>query len=786
MSGLELFRALVVGAVLLLLPGALFLRALAPRLQLWPEERPAVWFVLSLALLAPVAIASIARPVSLELALGWWFAVTAASAASAGLRGTPLGGEGRGHGDGTGRHDDDDVGFPLAAMAMIAVIALVYGAFCFTRGGSIDRWWYLAFVRTWLAADSISALDPLLGTGTFLARFAANVWLVALAMWARVAAVEPFLLYERIAPLLLAPLAASAAAFSTRVVLESRRLAMASIVVASLFWTSGSIFPALTRLPEDKLIAAIIITPVLWALVVVAVKESAAMASLATRVIVVAAAAIALAATHPLVFGIALITVTPALLLARLRTAVALALVLAATATLPVALGVAALEHVAEGESLTAVDHPVGRIHLARDRVREVGEDIQVSPRVLARPLTAVAIVAGFALALRSRRARLLVALPTALALAVCFFPPLASLASRVVGPWMVYRFLWAIPFVQLLTLITEFAARWTRIGVALPLAAAGVLAAPNIGDSIRLQAGPARTALATPTSGALPALAAALSQLPVDSVIAAAPELSERIPGLSGRHVLAASDRATIVFATTRAAAELRLRSRAAVLAGLWRESDGVPAPSHVVFEPGSPAARYCARELFATPSHVLCEFAARDPLPGLRLYEATARGDDPDSASRLGFLAASNDAVEGRVECRPEFTFGASIVIFPRPGPWSARAPSAVCVLRAPSAAHGGAADDPAFRPHALELNVATGHADEEITIVATGLREGAQRWSLRTRQKIADGVTLRYGLPKGDVDRIEVSLFPSYLPFVKLRRFAVVLAPIEASAR
>jgi hypothetical protein len=786
MSGLELLRALVFGAVLLLLPGALFLRALSPRLHLWPEERPAVWFVLSLALLAPVAIASIVLPVSLELTLGWWFAVTATSAASAGLRSAPLRGAGPGHDDGTHRRDEDRVDLPLAAMAVVAVIALVYGAFSFTRGGSIDRWWYLAFVRSWLAADSISALDPLLGTGAFLARFAANVWLTALAAWARIAAVEPFLLYERTAPLLLAPLAASAAAFATRVVLESRRLAMTSVVVASLFWTSGSIFPALTRLPEDKLIAAIIVAPVLWALVVAAVKESAAAGPLVTRVIVVAAAAIALAATHPLVFGIALITVAPALLLARFRTAVVLASVLATTAALPIALGVAALDHVAEGESLAAVDHPVGRIHLARDRVREVGNDIQVSPRVLARPLTAIAIVAGFLLALRSRRARLLVALPTATALAVCFFPPLASLASRVVGPWMVYRFLWAIPFVPLLTLISDFAARWTRIGVALPLAAAGVLAAPSIGDSIRLQAGPARTALATPTSGAVPALAAALRQLPVESVIAAAPELSERIPGLSGRHVLAASDRATIVFAPTRETAELRLRSRAAVLAGLWRESDGVPAPSHLVFEPGAPAARYCAREIFATTSHVLCEFAAREPLPGLRLYEATARGDLPDSAPLLGFLAASDAAVEGRVECRPEFTYGTAIVIFPRPGPWSARVPSAVCSFRASSTAVGGAENDPAFRPQTLELNVATGRADEELTIVATGFREGAQRWSLRTRQKIADGVTLRYALPKGDVDRVEVSLFPSYLPFVKLRRFSVVIEPVEASAR
>ena len=785
MSGLELLRALVLGAVLLLLPGGLFLRALAPRLALRPEERPAVWFVLALALLSPVAIASIFHPVSLKLALGWWLVTAAASAAFAGRRTAPLRGDAQ---DGAktaqcATRDREGVGFALAAMAIIAVLALTYGAYCFTRGGSIDRWWYLAFVRSWLAGGDISARDPMLGTGTFLARFAGNVWLVALAVWARVAAVEPFALYERAAPLLLAPLAASATAFATRVVLESRRLAATGVVVAALFWTSGSMFPALTRLPEDKLVAAIILAPVLWALVVDSTRQERTRTPVALHMIMVGSAAIALASTHPLVFGISLVTIAPALLLARPRTAVALALLLTVTAALPIALGSSALEHVAEGEALDAADHPVGRIHLARDRVREIGEDLQVSPRMLARPLTAVAVVAGFVLAVFTRRARILVALPTVLALAVCFVPPLASAAARVVGPWMLYRFLWAIPFVPLLVLVIDFAARWTRIGIALPLAAAAVLAGPHVGDAIRRQSGPSRTMLATPTSGALPALAEALRELPPDSVIAAAPELSERIPGLSGRRVLAASDRATIVFAKTRETAERLLQSRTAVLAGLWDAAAGAPPPTHVVFEPGAPASRYCAREIFATTLHVLCEFAARDPLPGALLHDTSGRDDHAGSRSRIGFLAASEAAVEGRIECRPEFIYGAGVVIFPRPGPWSARAPGAACVLRLDSRAGELGGEEVAFHPQALELDIATGRAEEEITIIASGTLAGAQRWSLRTRRRIGDGETLRYSLPREEVDRVDVSLLPSYLPFVKVRHFSLVLEPRPA---
>jgi hypothetical protein len=248
MSFLELVQTLIVGAVLLLLPGACLLRALGSSVDLHPEERPAVWLVLSLALLSPAGVVTIVRPASLEMVLGWWFLTAAVSALLAGLRGKPLRANGRStrHDARRARTGADEVGFPLAAMGFVAVILLTYGAFSFTRGGSIDRWWYLAFVRSWLAENAVSANDPMLGAGTFLARFAGNVWLIALAAWSRIASVEPFTVYESAAPLILAPLAASAAAFATRAVIGSRRLAVAGVVVAVLFWTSGSMFPHAT------------------------------------------------------------------------------------------------------------------------------------------------------------------------------------------------------------------------------------------------------------------------------------------------------------------------------------------------------------------------------------------------------------------------------------------------------------------------------------------------------------------------------------------------------------
>jgi hypothetical protein len=562
------------------------------------------------------------------------------------------------------------------SFAQVAIVAarVAYGAFCSHAAAASTAG--STACRSWLAAGAISALDPMLGEGTFLARFAGNTWLVMLAAWARIAGVEPSALYERAAPLLLAPLAVSAAALATRAVLESRRLAVTGVVVATLFWTSGSMFPALTRLPEDKLVAAIIVAPVLCLSPSSSSRLRAAArprpdrpgeSSSSRRPRVARDDSPAhRSARHP----------APALFLrdhrspllsprcswrrrrCRWRSA-------------------SRRDIVAEGESLAAADHPVCRIHLACDRGAVRSATICKSLRACSRDRSPRSRSSPV-LSSRPRTARcVLLALPTARPRRVFLS---AARDHGGAGGRSVDALSLSLAAVRPVARARRRLRRsLTRIGTC-HRSPPPPLAAPHAGDAIRGQSGPIRAALATPTSGALPALAEALRELPADSVIAAPPELSERIPGLTGRRVLAASDRATVVFARSRESAALRLQSRAAVLAGLWRATEGAPIPTHVVFEPGAPASRYCAREIFATTSHVLCEFAARDVPPGLRLYDAPADPDAVAEAPRIGFLAASEAAVEGRVECRPQFTYGTGVVIFPRPGPWSARAPSAV----------------------------------------------------------------------------------------------------------
>ncbi len=779
--------AVAAGSALLLGPGALLLAALGIGTELRAEEKPATAFALTLALLAVPATVSAFRPVSLEIVLAALAVVSIVAGVVAWFRSRERAVEKRlasvAAGRKSGVHPIDAPSsrdyaeasrLPrgLAIAAVIAALLLAFGAHELTRGGSVDRWWYLAFVRGFLVDGKLGAADPVLGSGTPLARFACNSWLAALGVWARATTLDPVLLYERAAPFILAPLALSATACAVHALLRDRAASLAAVVIAAVFYTSGGPFPALARLPEDKLLAALVLAPVLWAQVLRTVERESIEPS---RLALVMLAAIALATAHPLVFAISLVTVGPALLLARPKVAAAIALVLALAGVVPALVGFEAREQVSEAASISSSEHPVGRVHLSRDRLNELGGALSVDPRLLGSPLSLLALVTLPFLAIRCGRERALLVLPSLAALVLCFVPPLTSLIAWAVTPWMVYRFLWAIPFVPLLAVLVRAAAARMPLGYAIPLFCIVAIAAPETISTIERRANPARTALATPETEEFRSLVAALRRLPETSVVAAAPELSERIPGLSGRHVLAASDRATVVFAGGVDVATARLRDRAALLTGIWRQSEGAPLPTHVLFAPGAPAGRYCAANaVFASEHYVLCEFEAAEPPPGMKL---PALGEiAPDASERVQLAGASSPAYI--VECQPPRDAVAGTIVFPRPGPWSATAPGVSCNVRSREGEAGDTSSRVPLRPHALDLEVVTGRAVEELTILVRAEREGRQRWNLRTRAIVRHGEHLRYALPKGEVDHVEVRIVPSRLPFVKLAQLAIVL--------
>jgi hypothetical protein len=156
--------------------------------------------------------------------------------------------------------------------------------------------------------------------------------------------------------------------------------------------------------------------------------------------------------------------------------------------------------------------------------------------------------------------------------LALAFVPFVAPLFGRAVVPWMAYRALWGVPFALLLAgglsrvghaLAGSSCASRSRhgaIAIVVLLAALGLNALPwtRLRESETRLAPDAATLTLLDTIGALPQ----------NSVIAAAPGLSELIPAYGGRAVLAFADRGTAAFSARRGEAERRLRANAAVIA--------------------------------------------------------------------------------------------------------------------------------------------------------------------------------------------------------------------------
>jgi hypothetical protein len=772
------------GAVLLLVFGCLLTRALGLSAGLYPEEKPAVWAAFSLALLAIPATLSILAPIAVfSVAIVWTTAVALAATLLI-LDRTRSRSMARSTGCGVG-YARELASTGLVLIAVIVTVAVALAAWAYTGGGSIDRWWYLAFVQSWLTTGQIAAVDPFFGTETEMARFAGNAWLLMITLWSRATGLDPVYLYEHAAPVVLAPIALSAAAYSTRAALERRALGLLAVPLSALYWTSGGMVPALARLPEDKVVAALIVAPVLWAHVVRAIdaSQSAAGTRRAEYLVAIAVCAVALSSVHALIYGVALVLVFPSLLRARVSLALALAGVLAVASLLPVTIGASALDHIADAESVEAHEHPVGRIHLGRNRLEAVGDDFRISPRLLAHPLTLTALAGALtSLVLRRRREAVLLALPSAFAIVLCFVPAAASQVASVIGPWMVYRVLWAIPVIPLLAYIASVLAPFTRFGLFVPVGLIAVVAYPRIATTMERRGAPARTQLATPADGELPALVAALRELPVDSVIAAAPEISERIPGLTGRKVLAASDRATVVFSGSREDAERRMRARAAILAGLWRrDGERDVAPTHVLFEPGAVASRYCSRELFVSHAYALCAFADAAPIPGLALPDTPV---ETSAARRIGWVTTEPSDTIGSVRCSPPVLTVSGAWVFPKPGPWSARAPGGTCTFSDDRSRELEIANDGPVRPRSLEIAFVTGRAVDELFVVAMGRLRGEQRWHLRTRRLVRDGDVLRFALPRGEVDEVEVTLAPSRLAFVKLRRLFIELETVPST--
>jgi hypothetical protein len=283
--------------------------------------------------------------------------------------------------------------------------------------------------------------------------------------------------------------------------------------------------------------------------------------------------------------------------------------------------------------------------------------------------------------------------------------------------------------------------------------------------------------AVALPDDPQLHAVLAAVRELPADAIVAAAPQLSERLPALTGVGVLAMSDRATVAFAGSRDRAEARLRARAAIFGGLWKPSPDVPKPTHVLHRPGSAASRYCAETILQSEGFALCTFSPSAPAPGVRMHEAPAGADATQRVALADALErqAAAGAVHAVCTQAPRSFDGG--LLWPRPSPWSSSFSIAACEIHRD--------DKQPLRPRALVLQPLVGTAVEELTIQATGERDGEVRWRVRTRVRVHDRDALRFALPHGNVERVRVEVVASFLPFLKLAAFDLTVEEARSGA-
>lgn len=783
----DIVRGLAVGLALLYVPGFVVVRAL--RLSVSPSELPALSFSVSIACALPVllAVSRSGEPLSAVLPLLTVVLVVIAALALISQPGSST------HADDPS--DDGSAGEvrALTVIAAILGIVLTAGAWALTETGAIDRWWYLAYIRDYLTADGLAFSEPFLGTGFEHPRFALNAWLLMFATWSGLAAVDPVYLYERVAPLLLVPTALSAARLFAGSIFSARRTVWLAVVATALLWCGGSLFPILTRSVEDKILAALILAPVSIAAIARALNATSGGWQW------VACAALALAAqstVHPVVYMLTVLAAAPyvALMMAadkgRLLVGAALATALACAAIYPMDNGAdsrALLE--ADGATLAQADHPVVRIHRSRDRLIELdGGGYIVHPRLLAHPIVIFALLSLFFLGGRSREERLFLLPATLLPLFICFVPPLATLAGHLGVPWMTYRVLWVVPFGLLAASGVERAASAIRLPAlaGISLLAIGVL--PLAADTVRGLTNGAHE-LQTKPSVEFTELARVLRTLDRHALIAAPPELAERLPAFARVNVLAMSDRATTVFSGSRRAAEPRLRANAMIAAGLWRETDDAPTPTHILTAPGNETEKYCAERLHEGDDYLLCRFEEAPSKPGVTLaqsnkpleqagyltrsYAQLIDRSGPDAGDAAPGSSADKGSENRRLfmRCSPQPNEHDGRLVWERPGPWSGRSPGLLCRV------HVGRNERVGRMVAArLHLTAFVGPATDEFIVEARAFDDLGQRWSVRTRIEVSGTQKMEFRLPRAHMHTLEVTIVPTHLPFVKLTEFAL----------
>ncbi|MFP6626224.1 MAG: hypothetical protein VCA74_04085 [Deltaproteobacteria bacterium] len=687
----------------------------------------------------------------------------------------------------------------LAVGAVVAVVAVALLAALMAAGGeniARDRMWYMAYLGALAERTPLDWSEPFFANGLVVPRFAHNAWLLSLASVKALAGASGPAVFQTMAPVLLAPLCASAAFFLSRAVFTSTPSAcvatltsMAVLLATRYPFFSPDRYPLFGRLAEDKTTALLIFAPVALAMAIERIKNGRRESPMAWAALGLALAAVAL--SHALVYMLVLVTLFAFAvwvvtwgkesLTAAARPLAAVVTIAILVGTVPAWLGfetrddMALRTGVATTVSPTAPGpdstHPVLRSHLRMKRLLALpaGGPV-VNPRLLADPLLILSLLA-LALALAERRrlwAGFLLAssLPF---LALAFLPWLAPAFGRLVLPWMAYRALWAIPFGLLLgALLLEAPARLApfkgrTLGPTLLLALLVVGLAAGSTPWHRLSSVDREAGKLRPDTETL-ALLEEVAKLPPTAILAAASGLAELIPAYSQRSVLAFSDRGTVVFSRGRRQAQRRMEANAIIigLAGgsrrLRNAAVGRYRVTHSVLE-DQPCDRRSAT-LYDDGRFRLCAERSR-PKTGIRPSRSTAAASTVGQGPLLASLG-------GRLLCRPqpERPAGSAMFRWRRGQRWSGRAVAVDCSV---------SFDTP--QPAAFLRVVANLPRAREALVYRVAVT--TENGTLLSRQGLIDftgnpNATLR--LPGHWLRRIDLRLVPAYLPYLNLKALEV----------
>ncbi|RMD83320.1 MAG: hypothetical protein D6815_06895 [Candidatus Dadabacteria bacterium] len=456
----------------------------------------------------------------------------------------------------------------------LPAIAALLPAVAYYAGGTVDDWWDLAFARAYAQRPAFSFAEPILGTGRVHPRFIWNPWLVAQALVQALGHLPDPAAFQAsvVAPITCLLVIAGWAAMSEALVapVEGRAARLAILLLPAWLWGTEAL-PFFTRLHQDKFVAGLALVPAMLA-------AAAACLDGRRRSDFVAFALLAGATmqVHGLVFAIAVLG------------AVLIAVGYSASGRFPsrsravaVTLGLLAVVpawqarevgrwFAREGISLAAPDNPVVRAHLALGRLLWPDRFYYVvNPAAVFGPVALLALPAlVYLVRQHQRQARALVALSLA-PCAILFVPGLAAMAGSVLVPWMLYRVGWLVPVPLLLGVSASRACAvrrpYARAAVA-ALAFGIALTAGNTGmDRFRREMQPHPGRLEKFPVGVSRRIYDALRERRETGLVLAPPGISRLVPALSGKPVVASSERATLVFAGDELEAYRRLRDRAA-----------------------------------------------------------------------------------------------------------------------------------------------------------------------------------------------------------------------------